>query len=61
MTNPAIPINEAAERYSPEIAAAFSPTPTRAPGDEKVGRRLRLLGSVNSHTDSGGDDEQYEK
>ena len=35
--SPATPRNDAAERYSPEIAAAFHRGPTRARGDEEVG------------------------
>jgi hypothetical protein len=35
MTIPATPINEAAERYSPEIADAFQPTDTERPATKK--------------------------
>src|SRR5439155_21790494 len=35
MTMPAMPMNEAAERYSPEIAEAFQPTDTARPATKK--------------------------
>ena len=35
MTIPAIPMNEAAERYSPEMAEAFQPTETDRPATKK--------------------------
>src|SRR5436190_23899029 len=35
MTIPATPINDAAERYSPEIAEAFQPTETARPATKK--------------------------
>src|SRR5690242_17281846 len=35
MTMPAIPMKDAAERYSPEIAEAFQPTETERPATKK--------------------------
>src|SRR4051812_21415586 len=35
MTMPATPMNEAAERYSPEMADAFQPTDTARPATKK--------------------------
>ena len=35
MTSPAIPMNEAAERYSPEMADAFQKTLTDLPATKK--------------------------
>src|SRR4051812_40144044 len=35
MIIPAMPMNEAAERYSPEIAEAFQPTDTERPATKK--------------------------
>src|SRR5687768_7329642 len=35
MTMPATPMNDAAERYSPEIAEAFHPTDTDRPATKK--------------------------
>src|SRR5205823_4483499 len=35
MTMPATPMNEAAERYSPEMAEAFQPTETARPATKK--------------------------
>jgi hypothetical protein len=47
MTIPATPINEAAERYSPEIAEAFHPTETARPATKKSEAVLDLRADQN--------------
>jgi len=52
---PAIPMKEAALKYSPDMAEAFHPTLDRSASDEKIVGRLRSSRCPKTHPDGDSD------